>query len=212
MKGAIFDADGTLLDSMTVWFNITDRFFVNHNLVLSDEKAALYKEMTLEESLPQINEEFHLGLTDEQIFKEFRDMIAQEYEDNIPLKPSADKYLKYLHENGVKIAVATSGDEVLCKSAFKRLGIINYIDAFAFSSEVGCNKGQPDIYLLAAKRLGLKPKECTVYEDIVLGLGSAKRAGFSTCAIYDPTNASETEALKQLSDYYITGWDELLQR
>lgn len=212
MKGAIFDADGTLLDSMTVWFNMTKRFFVNHNLSLSNEKAAHYKEMTLEESLPQINEEFHLGLTNEQIFKEFRDMIAQEYEDNIPLKPFADEYLKYLHDNGVKIAVATSGYEVLCKAAFKRLGIINYIDEFAFSSEVGCNKGQPDIYLLAAKRLGLTPEECTVYEDIVLGLGSAKRAGFNTCAIYDPTNASETKALKQLSDRYITGWDELLRR
>lgn len=212
MKGAIFDVDGTLLDSMTVWYNITNRFFIRHGLKLPDEKAAAYKEMTLEESLPQINEEFNLGMTKEQIMQEFKDMIAEEYANHIRLKPGADAYLKKLHGAGIKTAVATSGYEGLCKSAFRRLGIIDYIDEYAFSSEVGCNKGQPDVYLLAAKRLGLRPEECTVFEDIVLGLGSAKVAGFTTCAVYDPTNAGETETLKQISDQYITGWNELLKQ
>ena len=211
MKGAIFDVDGTLLDSMTVWYNITNRFFIKHGLVLPDEKAASYKEMTLEESLPQINEEFDIGMTDEQIMQEFKDMITEEYANHIMLKPGADTYLKKLHDAGIKTAVATSGYEGLCKSAFSRLGIINYIDEYAFSSEVGCNKGHPDVYLLAANRLGLPPEECTVFEDIVLGLGSAKKAGFTTCAVYDPTNADETDALKQLSDIYITEWTELLK-
>lgn len=210
MKGAIFDVDGTLLDSMTVWYNITNRFFIKHNLILTDEKAALYKEMTLEESLPQINEEFNLGLTNEEIFSEFKEMIADEYKNRVELKPHAKEYLAKLKSEGIKTAVATSGYEGLCKSAFKRLGIIDYIDKYAFSSEVGCNKGQPDVYLLAAQRMGLSPKDCTVFEDIVLGLGSAKKAGFMTCAVFDPTNAAETDALKQLSDHYITGWDELL--
>ena len=212
MKGAIFDVDGTLLDSMTVWYNITNRFFIRHGLELPDEKAAAYKEMTLEESLPQINEEFNIGMTNEQIMQEFKEMIAEEYANHILLKPGADAYLKKLHDAGIKTAVATSGYEGLCKSAFRRLGIIDYIDEYAFSSEVGCNKGQPDVYLLAAKRLGLQPEDCTVFEDIVLGLGSAKKAGFTACAVYDPTNAGETEILKQLSDQYITDWNELLTR
>ena len=210
MKGAIFDVDGTILDSMNVWYKITDSFFKLHGLVLTDEKAEAYKEMTLEESLPQISYEFGLGMTFSEIFEEFRALMSVEYEYNIELKPGVDTYLKRLHDDGIKIAVATSGYEGMCKSAFKRLGIIDYIDAYAFSSEVGVNKGQPDIYLLAAKRIGAEPAQCMVYEDIVLGIGSAKKAGFKTCAIYDDTNKNETLLLKQLSDRYITGWKDLL--
>lgn len=210
MTGAIFDVDGTILDSMQVWYKVTTNFFEMHNLVLTEEKAASYKEMTLDESLPQINEEFNLGMTNDEILEEFRQLIIHEYAFNIQLKPNIDIYLKKLHDSGVKIAVATSGYEGMCKSAFKRLGILKYIDAYAFSSEVGVNKGNPDIYLLAAERIGLKPQDCTVYEDIVLGLETARKAGFKTCAIYDDTNSYETQRLKQVSDRYITGWEELL--
>lgn len=210
MKGAIFDVDGTILDSMSVWHKVTGRFFTKHGLVLTDEKAATYKEMTLDESLPQINEEFGLGMTFEEIYEDFRVMVNEEYENNIGLKSGVDKYLKKLHDAGVRIAVATSGYEGMCRSTFKRLGIIDYIDAYAFSAEVGVNKSKPDVYLLAAKRIGAEPCECEVYEDIVQGIGTAKNAGFKTCAVYDDTNAEETELLKQLSDRYITGWEELL--
>lgn len=210
MTGAIFDVDGTILDSMQVWYKVTTNFFEMHNLVLTEEKAASYKEMTLDESLPQINEEFNLGMTNDEILEEFRQLIIHEYAFNIQLKPNIDIYLKKLHDSGVKIAVATSGYEGMCKSAFKRLDILKYIDAYAFSSEVGVNKGNPDIYLLAAERIGLKPQDCTVYEDIVLGLETARKAGFKTCAIYDDTNSYETQRLKQVSDRYITGWEELL--
>lgn len=210
MKGAIFDVDGTILDSMSVWHKVTGRFFTKHGLVLTDEKAATYKEMTLNESLPQINEEFGLGMTFEEIYEDFRVMVNEEYEKNIGLKPGVDRYLRSLHEKGVKIAVATSGYEGMCKSTFERLGIIDYIDAYAFSAEVGVNKSKPDVYLLAAKRIGVEPGECTVYEDIVQGINTAKNAGFATCAVYDDTNRDETELLKQLSDRYITGWEELL--
>ena len=110
-----------------------------------------------------------------------------------------------MHNSGIKIAIATSGYEELCKTAFTRLGVWNYIDACAFSSEVGVNKSNPDVYLLAAKRIGIPPEECTVFEDITTGIGGAKKGGFSTCAIFDETNADETDALKQLSDHYITG-------
>lgn len=209
MKGAIFDVDGTLLDSMTAWFKISERFFKRHNLAVTAEQTAEYKEMRLEDSLSIILKEYNLDMTVEEIIGEFRKMIAEEYRDNIPLKPHAGEYMKKLHSQGVKIAIATSGYESLCKSAFERLGVWKYIDARAFSNEVGKDKSNPDVYLLAAERIGVKPEECTVYEDIVLGITGAKKGGFMTCAVWDKTNEDETEILKSIADKYITDWSEL---
>ena len=244
MRGAIFDVDGTLLDSMQVWWDVVVDFFKEHGVELPYEEAKEYKEMTMKESIPTIKNRLNLDLSFEELsntfmlcdssscfcncsssafgclaiffiknrlnldlsFEElsntFMHMGLKQYETTVPLKKGADKYLKKLHNSGIKIAIATSGYEELCKTAFTRLGVWNYIDACAFSSEVGVNKSNPDVYLLAAKRIGIPPEECTVFEDITTGIGGAKKGGFSTCAIFDETNADETDALKQLSDHH----------
>lgn len=210
MRGAIFDVDGTLLDSMSVWWDVIIDFYMQHGVEISDEQASEYKELTMEESLPMIIKGLKLDMTFEELLDTFKQMVSIQYENTLPLKADADKYLKKLHDKGIKIAIATSGYEELCKKAFTRLNVWQYIDACALSSEVGVNKSNPDVYLLAAKRLGIPPEECTVFEDISSGILGAKKGGFTTCAIYDETNADKTETLKQLSDRYITGWKELL--
>lgn len=212
MQGAIFDVDGTLLDSMTVWWDVLIDFFKSHEKELTAEDAAEYKELTLDESIPVMIKLLNLNMSKEEVSDELKKMIVSKYEHTIPLKKNADDYIKSLHDKGIKIAIATSGYEELCRKAFTRLNIWKYIDACAFSSEVGVNKSNPDIYLLAAKRIGIPPEECVVFEDISAGICGAKKGGFKTCAVYDATNADETEALKQLSDHYITGWKDLLQR
>ncbi len=212
MRGAIFDVDGTLLDSMTVWWDVLIDFFKLHGKELTDEEASKYKELTLEESIPIMTDLLNLNMSKEEVSDKLKEMACLEYERNLPLKEGAKEYIKKLHDDGVKIAIATSGYEELCKKAFTRLGVWEYIDACAFSSEVRVNKSNPDVYLLAAKRIGIPPGECVVFEDIITGISGAKKGGFKTCAIYDDTNAAETDALKQLSDHYITGWKDLLQR
>lgn len=211
-KGAIFDVDGTLLDTMSVWHGFTRDFLKKRGFELSVDDALIYKDMILAESLPLIKDKFSLPDTEEEMFEEFKQMGEYAYKNTVSLKPYADEYLKMLHDEGIKIAVATSGYPELCYSAFKRLGIYNYIDGYAFSNEVGVNKGRPDVYLLAAERIGVDPHDCMVYEDLLLGLSGAKKGGFMTTAVYDETNADDTLALKQLCDHYITGWEQLLQR
>lgn len=210
MRGAIFDVDGTLLDSMTVWWDVLIDFFKMHGRELTDDEAIDYKERTLEESIPIMTELLKLDMSKEEVSDRLKEMALVQYEKTLPLKDGAGEYIKKLHDSGVKIAIATSGYEELCRKAFTRLGIWDYIDACAFSSEVGVNKSNPDVYLLAAKRIGIPPKECTVFEDIITGISGAKKGGFKTCAVYDESSADVTDALKQLSDHYITGWKDLL--
>lgn len=210
MKGAIFDVDGTILDSMTMWVNITNAFFVEHGIDITPEQTLAYQCMSFEESLVKIHDQYLPQMSVKEMFDEFSRRADEAFINDVQPKSGVCQYIKNLHNDGVKIAVATSGFPHLCKAAFKRTGILEYIDQFAFSSEVGCSKSNPDIYLLAAKRLGLKPEECTVYEDIITGVMSAKKAGFKVIAIKDATNMHDRDRLIQCSDRYITGWEELL--
>lgn len=210
MLGAIFDIDGTILDSMTVWVDITNAFFNEHGVAITKEQNLKYQEMSFEESLIAIHNEHLTDMSVKDMFDEFQHRAAMAYTNTLPAKPYVCEYIKELHKSGVKLAVATSGFEELVKPALKRLGVLDCFSVFAYSKEVGRSKSSPDIYLLAAKRLGLEPKDCTVFEDIITGIMSAKDAGFGTIAIADPTNVHEKSRLIQYSDRYITGWEELL--
>lgn len=212
MKGAIFDLDGTLIDSMASWTNATSEFYRRRGLKMKQEEFNYFKSITLFESMPYIKNTYKLPETVEEIAEEFESIIITEYKYNIPIKQGADKYLKQLKKDGVKLAVATSSKPRYCDSAMKRLGIFELFDAFCYSDEVGVNKSQPDIYLLAAKKIDVSPSECTVFEDISAGILSARSVGFKTVAIYDDSNRDETNLLRESSDRYILSWDELLKK
>lgn len=210
MKGAIFDMDGTLLDSMTVWVDITDQFLSKRGIYQTDEVISTVQEMTLEESSIYLKERFSLAESPESVVHELKEMANHEYAHHIPLKPYAKEYLYRLKQGGIKLAVATSGFLPLCQSALKRHGVLEWFDGFALSSEVGVNKGNPDIYLLAAERIGVNPSDCVVYEDILLGISGAKKAGMRVVAVEDETNRHMACRLREEANRYITGWHELL--
>ena len=210
LKGAIFDMDGTLLDSMGVWHNMTVRFLEKRGLLIDEESIEKFRDMTLEESLPLIVSMFRLPDKIEDVFAEFNALAQDEYLHHIPLKPYAGEYLKKLHSQGVKIAIATSGYQELCRGAMERLGLWDCVDAIALSSEVGVNKSNPDVYLLAAERVGVEPSECMVFEDILLGIQGAKKAGMQTTAVADEFSRQDWAKILQAADHAIESWEELL--
>ena len=209
-QAAIFDMDGTLLESMGVWKDITTTFLNRRFIDMSDEDVRKFRDMTLEESLPLIVKMHNLPDAVEDVFAEFNALAADAYMNSIPMKPFAKEYIEKLHTAGIKIAIATSGYDALCRGALARLGVMDKIDAIALSSEVGVNKSTPDVYLLAAKRLGVDPKHCMVFEDILIGIQGAKKAGMQTTAVADFSNADEWELLKNSADHSIESWEELL--
>lgn len=210
MKGAIFDIDGTILDSMTIFHKITEKFFLGYGKTFTPELTKEINDMRLEDSAPHLIEIWNLDITPEFVLETVKKKFEEEYKTRIAPKPYVGEYIKKLHDDGIKIAAATSGYYELCSHALKRCGLLEYIDAFAFSHEVGCPKSNPNIYLLAAERIGQKPEDCMVYEDILIGIQGAKKGGFRTCAIKDETNLYDTEMLKNESDIYISSWKELL--
>ena len=115
-----------------------------------------------------------------------------------------------LHASGVKLAIATSSDEQIFLPALEHNGIRDLFSAAVMVREVARGKEFPDVYLLCAERIGAKPSESAVFEDIAAGLRGAKSGGFYTVAVREPLSAPQEAEIRKLADQYINDFYDLL--
>ena len=209
-SAAIFDLDGTLLDSLGVWSDIDRVFLAKRGIVLTPDYTAAVSTMSFSEAAVYTISRYGFRDTPEEISAEWEHMVEDEYAHRITLKPFAREYLELLHSRGVKMGVATALSERLYRPALENNGITPYFSAYASVFEAARGKGFPDVYLLAAKRLGVLPTECAVFEDVLPGIRGARAAGMETIAVYDAYSAPEESVMRQEADYYIKNFQELL--
>ena len=133
-------------------------------------------------------------------------MARIEYEENILIKPYVRDYLLKLKAEGVKLGIATALDDSLFIPCLKRNGIYDLFDDHRSLSTMKNGKDSPDIYLDVANKLGVKPNECMVFEDIYKACRSAKSANFYVVGVNDSNN----ENIKKYTDKYIYSFKELL--
>ena len=182
-KGAVFDLDGTLVDSAAVWKNIDIRFFRRRGMDLPEDYAKNVSALDLRAAAEYTRTRFGFSDTPEQMIAEWSDLALYEYSHNVKALPGAGALLKGLRSRGVRLALATASSEPLYAAALRNNGLYELFDAFAVTGEVTRGKGFPDVYLLAAERLGLSPSDCVVFEDIIEGIRGAKAGGFRTVAV-----------------------------
>lgn len=209
-KGAIFDLDGTLLDSMHIWHDVDVEFFRRRNLEVTKEYVDVIKNMHLPAAAVYTKEKYNIKESTEEIVNEWLELCAEAYLSSVDLKPGVFDFLKILYENGIKMAFATASEKQVCEDTLKRHGIFDFFSASAYVSEINIGKTEPDIYLLAAQRIGVDPSECIVFEDIIEGIKGAKKGGFITCGVYDKSSAKDEAEIRNLADYYINSFEELL--
>lgn len=201
--GAIFDLDGTLLDSMSLWADIDAQFLGERGIQVSETYTQAVKNMNFSSAAAYTKARYNLTESEEEIKAIWRQMCAGFYAHDVKLKPGAAQYLRKLNSRGIKLCVATVLEEKIYRPALTRCGIANLFDCAVEVSEVGKGKEFPDIYLEAARRMGLRPSQCAVYEDILIALRSAKDVGCIAVGVYDPSSSSDRAAIKQISDYYL---------
>ena len=210
IKAAIFDLDGTLLDSMYVWEKVDVDFMTQRGIPVSKEYTDIVRSMFFETAAAYTKETYHLSESVEEIMQVWLDMAHSEYANNVKAKPYVVDYLKQLKNSGVILGIATSNNPYLLKPCLEHNGMNGIFSCICYTSEVGLNKSSPDIYLYAAEKLGVKPKECVVFEDIIEGLKSAKSVGMKTVAVYDSSNDDYMDQIKATADRFITSYKEML--
>ena len=209
-KGAIFDLDGTLLDSMHIWHDVDEEFFSRRNLKVTPEYVQVIKNMHLKAAAVYTKEKYGIKESTDEIIEEWLELCAQGYLNNVDLKEGVFEYLRMLSDNGIKMAFATASEKQVCEGTLKKQGIFEFFSTYAYVSEINIGKTEPDIYLLAAERMGLKAEECIVFEDIIEGVRGAKKGNFTVCGVYDKSSAHDEDEIRDVADYYIKSFKELL--
>jgi len=205
-KAFIFDMDGTLVDSMGLWVEIDRAFLAKRGMPMPDnyrDYVASVVPLNPMESAAHAIKFFGLSDTVEEVHREWNERALDAYSNKIKMKANAKELLQNLKSKGAKMAIATSSPEILCMPALRRHEILDLFDAICMSEEVGCGKNKPDVFLLAAKRLGFEPKNCIVYEDSLIAIKTAKSIGMTVCAVYDASADNEWEEIQQIADYII---------
>ncbi len=203
VKGAIFDLDGTLIDSMNVWRDIDIEFFSRHGLVYEDSYQKAIGHKGLKEIAKYTKEAYSLEESEEEIVSIWLDMAKDYYENKINLKPGVKGFLQYLKSNNIKIGLATSNSLELTLSILNRHGIYSYFDKILTVNELKADKSSPLIYLTIASYFNLVPNQCAVFEDLITGIKTAKEAGFITVGVEDKSSLDKKEEIKNISSFYI---------
>lgn len=209
-KGAIFDLDGTILDSMWVWKQVDVNFLGKRNIEIPGDYVKAISALNLKTAAEYTKERFQLPETVEEIMQEWFQMAVKEYAEDVQLKSSVREYLAYLKAKEVKIAVATSSHEGLFLPCLENNEIYEFFDTIVTTMEVERGKEFPDVYEEAARRLGVKPSQCMVFEDILKGVKAAKEGGFYVVAVREEHSEDEKEEIMEIADRYIEDFDEMM--
>ena len=208
LRGAIFDMDGTLLDSMQVWENAGEDYLRTLGCVPEEGVGELMKSMSLQQAALYCRERYALPLSVEEIMAGVNGRVERFYRQEARLKPGALDFLRTLSQRGVRMCLATATDLHLVEAALDRCGVRTYFSALFTCTQVGSGKDEPHIYRAALRHLGTGRADTLVFEDALYAARTAKGDGFVTVGVADAYEKNEGE-LERLSDFFLRDLREL---
>ena len=207
IQGAIFDADGTLLDSMSVWANIGADYLRFLGYEPRENLNETFKSMSLYQAACYYQSEYGVTLSTEEIIAGVNDRIGQFYRERAGLKPGVAGFLRQLREKGVKMCIATATGRPLVEAALERCGVLAYFSDIFTCFSVGHGKDEPVIYRTALEHLQTARVKTIVFEDALYAARTARRDNFVTAAVYDAYEKHQAE-LRAAADLYITDFTD----
>ena len=209
MKAYLFDFDGTLVDSMPAYAATMLRVLDDNNVSYPEDVIKIITPLGYAGAADYF---IKLGMqqTKEEIISVVTKYLLEEYSNNIPAKQNVVKVLKELKARGADLNVLTASPHVMLDPCLKRLGVFDLFTNVWSCEDFNTTKSDPDIYHLAAQRIGLPIEDVLFLDDNYNADKTAKSAGMPVCGVYDPSSEEYAQEIKTVCDHYITDFQELL--
>ena len=210
IRGAIFDVDGTLLDSMFIWDTIGETYLRSIGYQPKENLNETFKNMSLRQAARYYQTEYGVTQSIDEIMDGVNAMLERYYRFEVPLKPGVAELLERLRQDGVRLCIATATDRHLVEAGLDRCGVLSCFGEIFTCNEVGHGKDEPDIFEVALRFLGTRREETLVFDDALYAVRTAKEAGFPVAAVYDSHERSQAE-VRARSDLYLEDLTQLVE-
>lgn len=205
IKGAIFDFDGTLFDSMYIWEEIGEKYIKSMGFNPEKNLSKKFIKMSLEQAAKYFIDNYNINMSVQEIMDGINHFAEDYYFNIVQPKPGIKQLLDFLKNKTVKICIATATDKYLIEKALERCNMQGYFSDIFTCNLVGAGKDQPLVYREALKHLGTPKDKTVVFEDALHAAETAKKDGFKLAGIYDAHEA-EQEKLRNCADIYIKSY------
>ena len=206
MKAAIFDMDGTLVNSLmywnTLWEDVGRDWLGVDGFRPSEEIDKRARTMIFVDAMKMVREAYGIAATDDEFVKYATDSLESFYRNVVTVKDGAREFLEYLHRKGIKLCLASATDMKYVNIALDVLDLRQYFDYAMSCADIGVGKDKPDIYLLALKSLGANAEETYIFEDSFVAIETASSIGLNTVGVFDKYNFDH-DRLRRSSMIYL---------
>src|SRR5216110_3739582 len=203
-----FDLDGVLADSEPWWNQIDAKLLAEHGISYRGEYHRNVLGVSYRLAVEFYKNAFHISASVEELMRRRGEIATDFFANRVSLFPSAKTTLEQLREMKLHLAVATSSVGASARPLLERTGIRSLFSVVVTGDEVQQGKPHPDIYLRAAKKLGISPEACLVIEDALAGIAAAKAAKMRVAAIPDKRFVDPLEYEKK-ADYVLNRLSEI---
>ena len=206
----IFDLDGTLIDSNGVWVEVDKTFLERRGAPYTREYYEGVAHTILSNCAIFTKEYLHLEESCEEVIAEWMELAADKYGTQVPLKPHVKEYLDKCRDAGHRMAVFTACVPEHCRAAMARHGLEPYFERVIYAQELGVDKKSPAIFRKVAESLGVRPRECVLFDDSLSACKAAKAAGMTVVGVHDGWFSDTSVDMREVCDQYIRDFGELL--
>lgn len=210
IKAVIFDMDGTLIDSTSLWHEIDKEFFRKRGMEIPSDYAQKIVHLGLSEAAKFTKLEYGIKESEQEIIDEWHQMSLDMYTKDVPLKEGAIELLEFFSEKNIPMAIATANDDKLYMPCLKRLDILKYFSFIDDVNSVKEGKQSAKIYEDLAEKMKTKKEFAMVIEDMPTCVKTAYKAGFITVAVYDSASKEFDKEKKCNSHLFVNNLNELL--
>ena len=208
IKGAIFDFDGTLFDSMPLWKGLKFEFFDRMGLTLTDEDRKIFSGLFLMEAMPVAKERFNLKQSVGELYALFFELLKEKYLESALPKNDIIEFLEKLKQMNVKMGIATATGEAALIPLLEKFDMLQYFSVICSTYTVGAAKSDPKLFDYVCNQLGTKKQDTWIFDDALYAAKTAKNNGYNVVGIYDKSEP-DAQGFKNTVDIYIKNYNEI---